>query len=279
VVVTIADVPRLPSRARDAHKGDHGVLLLIAGSRFMLGAAILASRAALRSGLGLLRVALPAESCPLFPLAVPAATTLDRDHATIESMLRSVDALAIGPGLGTDSAAAALLTASLAARRGRPAVLDADALNLLAPLRSSSDSALDAHCVLTPHVGEAARLLGVSIESIRADRRAAALRLQAMSSAVVVLKGADTVVTDGERIYINQTGNPGMATGGSGDVLTGVIGALLAGGMPAFDAARLAVHVHGLAGDRVAAAASRAGLCAEDLPAAIAVAFAEFERE
>ena len=279
MVLTITGVPKLPPRARDAHKGDHGVLLLLAGSRLMLGAAILAARGALRSGLGLLRVALPTASCPLFPLAVPAATTLDRDDETAESMVRAVDALAIGPGLGTDPVAAALVSASLSVRGSRPAVLDADALTLLAPLRSPRESALDARCVLTPHVGEAARLLGVTVDSIRADRRAAALRLQRVSSAVVVLKGADTLVTDGERIYTNTTGNPGMATGGSGDVLTGVIGALLAQGLSAFDAACLGVHVHGLAGDRVAAASSRTGLCAEDLPPAIAMAFAEFERE
>ena len=265
MVTEITEVPRLPRRDLAAHKGTFGTVLVVAGSRGMLGAAILASRAALRGGAGLVRAALPADALWAFAAAVPSATTLDRDVLDAAGLLDGASAVVAGPGLGLADPERALLARLLAIRQV-PIVLDADALNAYAPLRAQLPGG---PAVLTPHPGEAARLLGRDSRAVQDDRRAAAQELQRRSGAVVVLKGAGTLVTDGERWFENTTGNPGMATGGSGDVLSGLIGALLAQGLTAFDAACLAVHVHGAAGDATAERLSEPGLIAEDLPDAI----------
>lgn len=266
MVIRIDSLPALAARPRDGHKGTFGTVLVVAGSQGMLGAAILTSRGALRGGAGLVRTALPAELMAPFTVAVPAATTLDRDTEPLAGAIAAVEAVVCGPGLGTSAASRALLDAVLDASGEVPTVLDADALNLLAPLSST----LRAGVVLTPHPGEAGRLLSTDAGAVQGDREASALELARKSGGVVVLKGAGTVVTDGDRIYRNDTGNPGLATGGSGDVLSGLVGALLAQGLAPFDAACLGVHVHGAAGDLVAGRLSEAGMCAEDLPLAIA---------
>jgi hydroxyethylthiazole kinase-like uncharacterized protein yjeF len=261
-------IPKLRPRAKAAHKGDFGTVLLLCGSEFMLGATILCARGALRGGAGLVRAALPAPLCVPFMTAVPCATTEPRraPEAVGEHFARTTAAV-VGPGLGADALTQRMVTAALGATQV-PLVLDADALNVLAPLRSTLHAR--APLVLTPHPGEAGRLLGSDAASVQSDRRAAVAELARRSGAVVVLKGAGTLVTDGERGFTNRTGNPGMATGGAGDVLAGLLGALLAQGLEAFEAACLAVHVHGAAGDRVARRLSPVGLCAEDLPQAIA---------
>ncbi len=260
----VTEVPLLPPRARDGHKGTYGTVLVVAGSDGMLGAAILAARGALRGGAGLVRACLPRSLMGLFTVAVPSATTLARDGA-VRDWLGDASCIVAGPGLGaTDETG--LLLRELLAHATCPLVLDADALNALAPLAGG----LRGRAVLTPHPGEASRLLGTSPRAVNADREAAALALAARSGQVAVLKGAGTVVASAERIFVNRTGNPGMATGGSGDVLAGLIGAMLAQGLAPFEAACLAVHAHGLAGDLVAQRLSEAGLTAEDLPLAIA---------
>jgi len=263
----VRSVPKLPRRRPDAHKGDFGTVLVVAGSHAMLGAAVLVATAALRSGAGLVRVALPRELQPLLPVAVPCATTLARSSRELRAAADAADAVVVGPGLGASAATRRLVADVLAAARG-PVVLDADALNVLAPLRKPLRSR--AGVVLTPHPGEAARLLAIDTAEVQADREGALERLCAASGAVVVLKGARTLVGDGRHRFTNTTGNPGMATGGSGDVLAGLLGALLAQGLAPFDAARLAVHCHGAAGDRVARRLSQPGLVASDLPLAIA---------
>lgn len=260
-------MPSLPARARDAHKGDCGTVLVVAGSHAMLGAAVLCASAALRGGAGLVRVALQAHLQPLLPLAVAGATTLSRARRDLDSAAAAADAVVVGPGLGATASTRTLVDRLLRGSRG-PVVLDADALNVLAPVRAVVSAR--AGVVLTPHPGEAARLLGTDARVVQADRGAALARLCAATGAVVVLKGADTLVGDGRRCFRNTTGNPGMATGGSGDVLAGLLGALLAQGLPPFDAACLATHVHGRAGDLVANRLSEAGLVAADLPVAIA---------
>ncbi len=261
-------VPRLPRRSAAAHKGTFGTVLIVAGSRDMLGAAILCARGALRGGAGLVRVALPAALQPAFPLAVPAATTLPRraDRAFFAAVAAAT-AVVVGPGLGTDAATRRLVPRVLRAARG-PVVLDADALNVLAPLRQVLPGRTAK--VLLPHPGEAGRLLGSDAAAVQADRPAAVAALARRSGAIAVLKGAGPLVRDAHRLFHNRTGNPGMATGGSGDVLAGLVGALLAQGLEPFAAACLGVHVHGAAGDRVAARLSMPGLTAEDLPLAIA---------
>ncbi len=257
----------LPRRPRDAHKGTFGTVLVVAGSDGMLGAAILCATAALRGGAGLVRVALPDALMPLLPLAVPCATTLPRGLRALREAVRSASAVVVGPGLGLVPETRSLVRAVLGTARV-PVVLDADALNVLAPLRAPLRAS--APLIVTPHPGEAARLLGSDAKAVQADRRRALRELCARSGAVVVLKGAGTLVGDGRRTFVNRTGNPGMATGGTGDVLAGLLGALLAQGMAPFAAACLAVHAHGAAGDRLARRCGEAGLIASDLPLAIA---------
>lgn len=272
-VKSVHRVPRRPSRSPAAHKGDCGTVLVVAGSQTMLGAAVLCATAALRGGAGLVRVALPPSLQPLLPLAVPCATTVARTGTTLRAALHAADATVVGPGLGAVPATRALVRLVLRHAAG-PVVLDADALNVLGPLppppRSRGAGVLGPRVVLSPHPGEAARLLGTDARMVQRDRPAALRELCRRSGAVVVLKGAGTLVGDGARCFTNRTGNPGMATAGSGDVLAGLVAALLAQGMQPFDAACLAVHVHGKAGDLVARRLSQPGLIATDLPLAIA---------
>lgn len=263
----VRSVPRLPRRPREAHKGTFGTVLVVAGSESMLGAAVLAATAALRGGAGLVRVAVPRALQPFVAAAVPCATTVARAGAPLRAALAHASALVVGPGLGATPATRRLVRAILRAARV-PVVLDADALNVLAPLRRPLRTR--APLVLTPHPGEAARLLGTTAARVQADRAAALRELCARSGGVVVLKGARTLVGDGQEVFTNRTGNPGMATGGSGDVLAGLLGALLAQGLAPFAAARLGVHAHGRAGDRIAARVGEVGLIAADLPLAIA---------
>jgi NAD(P)H-hydrate epimerase len=268
----------LPLRPQDAHKGTMGHLLAVAGSRGKPGAAALLARAALRSGVGLVTVATPRSVQPIVaaaqfevmtePLAETRSGAIARSAAAAAfRLLVGRDALAIGPGLGTEIGTRAAVVAILAGRSA-PAVLDADGLNAFAAdgrararLRAGSHP-----LVLTPHPGEAARLLRTTPLEIQSDRLGSARRLAAETGSVVVLKGRRTVVADvGGRASFNATGNAGMATGGTGDALTGILGALLARGMSGFDAARLGTYVHGAAGDLAAARFGEDGLIAGDL--------------
>lgn len=262
-------LPPLPARPRDGHKGTFGTVLVVAGQPGMAGAAILAATAALRGGAGLVQAMVPRALQPVLAVAVPCATSRVANAANARRAAAEADAVVVGPGLGTGPACGRVLAAVLAAAR-RPVVVDADALNLLAPLPPRGGVRAKAPLVLTPHPGEAARLLSVATAEVQRDRAAALRELCRRSGAVVVLKGAGTLVGDGARWFQNRTGNPGLGTGGSGDVLAGLLGALLAQGLAPFDAACLAVHVHGAAGDRVARRIGERGLIASDLPLAIA---------
>ena len=201
-----------------------------------------------------------------FTIAVPAATTFARTP-TLRGFFEQSTAAVVGPGLGVSSASGEQVRFVLRNHIG-PLVLDADGLNVVAPIRERLSSR--ATLVLTPHPGEAARLLHGDRDTVVADRMAAVQTLVERTGQIVVLKGKGTLVADGTRVFRNRTGNSGLATGGTGDVLAGLIGALLGQGMDPFDAACLGVHVHGKAGDLVASRLSEAGLCAEDLPLAIA---------
>jgi len=268
----------MPVRSRDAHKGTMGHLLAVAGSRGKSGAAVILARAALRSGVGLVTVATPRGIQPMVaaaqseimtePLAETRTGALGRAAAvTALDLLATRDALALGPGLGTESGTRAAVIALLG-RRAVPAVLDADGLNAFgADRRPRVGLHAGRHpLVLTPHPGEAARLLGTTVAGVQSDRLQSALRLARESAAVVVLKGRCSVVAhpDG-RASFNASGNAGMASGGMGDALTGIVGALLARGLSGFDAARLGTYVHGAAGDLVAARFGEDGLLAGDL--------------
>ena len=242
------------------HKGTRGHALVVAGMPGMRGAGRLAAISALRAGAGLVTLGASGDvhaddSVMTRSLEGPLGSLLDHKAAVV-----------IGPGLGQNELAAAWIGEVLAA--GVPAVMDADALNLVAGVTEALAKAAGP-IVITPHPGEAARLLGISTAEVEADRLAAARTLAQRTHATVVLKGARTITCDGtlgdEFCSINPTGGPALATGGSGDVLAGVIGGLLAQGIAPADAARAAVWVHGAAGDSVGV-----GMISSDLPVAIA---------
>jgi len=253
-------VEALPPRNRHANKGDCGHVLVIGGGQGMAGAVHLAGESALRAGAGLVSVATRAEHVFALNATRPElmAHGVDGPHA-LQPLLQRADVLALGPGLGQSAWAHALWLTALDS--GKPLVLDADGLNLLAkePRRFAAPA------VLTPHPGEAARLLGSSVGEVERDRFAAARELSRRYVAVVVLKGAGTLIADPDgRLDVCPWGNPGMASGGMGDLLAGIIAALLAQGAGARQAACLGVGLHARAGD-VAAQAGERGLLASDL--------------
>lgn len=250
----------LAARGSNVNKSHYGHVLAIGGDEGMGGAIRLAGEAALRSGAGLVSVA----TRPAHVLAINAARPelmargID-DAVALQPLLERAGVVAVGPGLGQAAWGRALFDAALAC--GKPLLLDADALNLLARM----PRALSVEAVLTPHPGEAARLLDCDVATIQSDRYAAARTLAHRYAAVVVLKGAGSLVADPEgRVAVCRWGNPGMASGGMGDVLSGVIAALLAQRLSAWDAARFGVALHARAGDLAAADAPR-GLLASDL--------------
>lgn len=272
----------VPRRARGGHKGAFGHLLVVAGSPGRTGAALLAAQGGLRGGAGLVTLAVPpairAAAEGRVWEAMTAELDLERPRedalAELIRLAAGKRAIAWGPGMPTAPAAGEVLRAALRVLDA-PLVLDADALNHLARDTSVLGSARPP-LVLTPHPGEAARLLGASTEEIQGDRLGAARRLAAETRAVVVLKGARTVIATPEgRAALNPTGNPGMGTGGAGDVLCGVVGALLAQGLAPFDAACLAAYAHGRAGDLAAAARGEIGLVARDVAEHLPAAFRE----
>ena len=255
---SIADC--LAPRAANSNKGNFGHVLVLGGDSGMGGAARIAADAALRVGAGLVSVATRSDHIAAFNAARPeimAHGVASADDAA--ALIERASVLAIGPGLGRDRWGSALFEAALAA--GKPLVIDADALNLLA----QRPRALSVPAVLTPHPGEAARLLGTDTASIQRDRFGAVRELAARYAASVVLKGAGTLVADADgRVRVCPWGNAGMASGGMGDLLTGVIAALLAQGLDATTAAALGVALHARAGDVAAGDAPR-GLVASDL--------------
>lgn len=274
--MTDASLPRLPPRRPDAHKGDFGQALLIGGSRGMAGAIALAGMACLRSGAGLVKLAVP--ECVLdtvagfepsyltVPLACDRAGRIKlRGQSRIAEFADVSTCVACGPGLGR-SKKLTLLVRSLFQSLPWPMVFDADALNALAETDNGLAGAA-APRILTPHPGEFVRLVNTpdGAKSAREEQIVQAQRLAAEYGVIVLLKGHRTIVTDGERTAENTTGNPGMATGGTGDVLTGIITALVCQGLSPFDAAVLGAHVHGLAGDLAAAELGQVSLIASDL--------------
>jgi NAD(P)H-hydrate epimerase len=280
----------LRPRDPEAHKGSHGHLAIVAGGRGKTGAAVLAGRAAGRAGAGLVTVACPASLQPLVAGGLLEAMTwpLPDDGEgglafagpqAYSDLLAGKTALAVGPGIGVSDERRALVR-WLVERAELPVLLDADALNCLAEGPPGAWAAADRPRVLTPHPGEMARLMGISAAAVQEDRLGVARRLAAERGVVVVLKGARTIVAapDG-RASINLSGNAGLASGGSGDALTGLVAGLLAQGYPAAEAARLGVYLHGAAADRVAARQGEIGMLASDviaeLPATMRALLAE----
>jgi ADP-dependent NAD(P)H-hydrate dehydratase / NAD(P)H-hydrate epimerase len=249
----------LPRRPLDAHKGDHGHVLVLGGEQGMAGAVLMAARAALRGGAGLVSVGTRAAHAAAVVAAQPELMVSGLESAeALAPLMERADVLALGPGLGRGEWGRALFARAL--MLDAPRVCDADALNLLAEQPQALSGA-----VITPHPGEAGRLLGCSAADINADRFGALERLVERFQCVVVLKGAGSLVgAPGRRTRVIDAGNPGMATGGMGDLLTGVIAALLAQGLAAFDAACAGALAHAAAGD-LAARDGQRGLLPSDL--------------
>lgn len=264
----------LPNRRAEAHKGTFGHLLVLAGALGKTGAGALAGQAAMRVGTGLVTVATTAEAQPVLEakcLETMVEPVLDNGDSAVtagvmrrvEQLLEGKKAVAIGPGVSTAAGVSALVLKLVETLR-LPVVVDADGLNILAAQGGATPIAAPA--VLTPHPGEMARLLGTTTGEVQADRFAAARDAARRFDAVVVLKGAHSVIAapDG-RVWVNPTGNPGMASGGMGDVLTGMIGGWLAQGVAPEHAALLGVYLHGLAADRSVKDVGEVGLIATDV--------------
>ena len=278
--------PWIPRRPATSHKGDYGHLLVLGGSPGKTGAALLAARGALRSGVGLVTLGAPPELNAIYQTALPEAMTHPLADSTagrlsvrslpgIRQVLQDKRALVIGPGLGQDSETVDLV-ATLYREVTQPMVVDADALNILAGHPAMIGQA-EGPRILTPHPGEMARLTGRSSKAVQADRLEIAARFARDYSVLLVLKGAATVIAhpDG-RLAINSTGNPGMATGGMGDVLAGLIGGFLAQGLGIWEAACLGVFVHGAAGDRpVGGHGGRCGFLATEVADAVPAVLTE----
>lgn len=254
-----------PARNKNCHKGQFGHVLIVGGSRGYAGAGVLAAEAALRAGAGLVTLAADASALQAALVRCPALMTADiTDEALLSRCFDIADVLVVGPGLGTDESAKSALMMALA--RGKPTVLDADALSLLAELRDAPPE-LPAATIMTPHPGEAARLLDTSNDAVNQDRFGAIKALVQTWRSSVILKGCGSLVADpterpvGVCIY----GNPGMATAGMGDVLAGLLGALLAQGVSSRVAAEFGVCVHGKAADLATERRGKVGLLPMDL--------------
>ncbi len=283
LLIDAAEAERLlPIRSSDGHKGTFGHLLVVAGSTGKCGAAVMAAESGLRGGAGLVTLACPQSVQPTIASCLTEVMTAPLVDLNGEVSLQAFDALlklvegkqalAVGPGLGLGKETSDLVC-RLVQDSGLPMVLDADGLTALCGQLHIFERQADRQLVLTPHPGELARLTGLSIAEIQADRFAVARDFAVRHGVVLVLKGARTLIASPDgRVHINNSGHAGLASAGMGDVLTGLIGSLLAQGLDALNAATLAVYLHGLAADRLLATFGDAGLLATDvmyeLPAA-----------
>ena len=277
-------LPLLPPRPLDAHKGLFGRVLLVGGSQGMAGAIALAGMASLRSGAGLVTLAVPRGSLSVVAGFDPAYMTIPLEEDArgrvaasarrrLERLRTWATVVACGPGLGR-SVELSRLVAWMYMEWTQPLIIDADGLNALAA-RRALDRPHAGPRILTPHVGEFRRLVELPERADRGTLEAAAAALAQRAQVVVVLKGAGSLITDGARRVHNTTGNPGLAKGGTGDVLTGVIAALVGQGLSLFDAAQLGCHLHGRAGDQAAASIGQLGMTARDVIAALPHVIAE----
>ncbi|MGD8117918.1 NAD(P)H-hydrate dehydratase [Vibrio sp. TRT 29B02] len=250
----------LPRRKPTAHKGHHGRLLCLGGNEGFAGAIRLCASAAARNGAGLIRALCHAHSSIALQVSCPEVMTQawNHQHDTLHHAISEADVIAIGPGLGKDEWAQEIYRATVCV--DKPKIVDADGLNLLA-----FDCHRDPLRIITPHPGEAARLLQCSVKQVEQDRFSAVRELQAKFGGVVVLKGAGTLVCDETDIFVCYAGNAGMATGGMGDVLTGIIAAMLAQGLGLVDAAKVGVLLHSAAADELAHQEGQIGLLASDV--------------
>jgi len=255
----LIDSIRLPPRKRAAHKGDFGHVLAVGGDYGYAGAICLAAKSALRSGAGLVSVATRTVHAQQMHLIQPELMAHSLEQLNdLDELLTKATVLVLGPGLGQEQWAKVIWQALI--NVDLPRVIDADALNLLAenPIYSSN-------WILTPHPGEAARLLNCTTAEILQDRFLAVRKLQEKYGGICILKGSGSLICTGCEVFINSTGNPGMASGGMGDVLSGLIAGLLAQKFSLLDAAKAGVYLHGLAADKAVESLGERGLCASDV--------------
>lgn len=269
---------RLPTqllqRKVNAHKGDFGHIFILAGSLRFLGAAALCSEAALRSGAGLVTLGIPesltnavlknkTKEVMVLPLPETKELCLNLSGFNkINKFMNNIDVLVIGPGLGQSDSTKKLIR-KIIKKTMKPMVIDADALNALG---GNLDLLLKENTkILTPHPKEMARLISMSTNYVQKTRKKVAKNFAKLYNSILVLKGHNTIVTDGRKIYTNKTGNPGMSTAGSGDVLAGMIAAFLGQKLGAFNAAKYATYLHGLAGDLAAKEKTQISLIASDI--------------
>ncbi|MFH0739121.1 MAG: NAD(P)H-hydrate dehydratase [Candidatus Omnitrophota bacterium] len=274
---------RLPTpllhRRSNSSKGDFGHIFILAGSARFSGAAVLSSWAAMRSGCGLVTLGIPRglnnaiiKIKPLEVMTLPLPETRKGSlslgaYKKIKDFLKNIDVLLVGPGLSTDKSTQALIRRVIGSF-DKSLVIDADGLNALAghPRKLKLAAKKAKNLVITPHPGEMSRLLGVSVKTVQAKRKEIAKRFARDNGVTLVLKGFRTVVVDPKgNLYINRTGNPGMGTAGSGDVLSGMVASFLGQGLDGFSAAKYAVYLHGLAGDLAEKEKTQLGMIASDI--------------
>ncbi|MHC4871380.1 MAG: NAD(P)H-hydrate dehydratase [Planctomycetota bacterium] len=275
------ELPEIPKRDPEVHKSLVGRTLIIAGSMGMTGAGVLSSMAALRTGAGLVTWAVPSPLTTIAEIKCTEAITwpipaTDGGQASIEARehlseaSHEADAVVLGPGMGVAGETGELMRL-LIPEIHAPLLIDAGGLTALGinhkPLEKRKDAT-----ILTPHPGEMSRLCGRKVTEIEADREGCAKDFALKTGSIILLKGPKTIVTDGKKVYLNNTGNPGMATAGSGDVLAGIIVALISQGIPPFDSACLGSHLHGIAGDIAKDKFGEHGLIASDILNAIPAA-------
>lgn len=263
------------NRDEDTHKGDFGKIAIVGGSLGMTGSSYLSSNAALKAGAGLVYNIVPREIIEIMSIKFiePIAKAFD-DLDEMEKFLGGLDCVAMGPGMGLGEYAREVFGKIIKTEKNL--LIDADGLNILSKNLNLLEDRKNFTTILTPHEGEFARLTGLPLEEIKNDRERLAVDFAKKYKLVLVLKGHKTIVTDGKEVYINKTGNSGMATAGSGDVLTGIISAFMKN-YSLFDAARLGVYVHGLAGDSYASKNSKTSLRARDLIENLSTVFKNFE--
>lgn len=285
--ITKADVKKVfPKRTKNAHKGSFGHQLNICGSYLMGGAAVICAKSALKTGVGLLKCAFPKSLYPVMtahltqPIFKPLCENEDKTISIgavndIFDELRWADSVAVGCGLGNNDDTQ-VIVGQIIKNSEVPVVLDADGINAVVPF---IDIIKDkkAPLVITPHPAEMARLIGEDTAYVQANRIDAAKAFAKENDCIVVLKGANTIVTDGIQVFVNTTGNPGMAMGGAGDMLTGMIASFIAQGLSALDAAKAAVYIHGLCGDITAAELSMCGMTVDDMISLLGALMSEFE--
>lgn len=283
--VTSEPIPTLAPRDAEGHKGTYGRVMIVGGSRGKAGAPALAGMAALRSGAGLVTVVVPRSVQDVVAGFEPSLMTVGLGDADCDVLRQTAlpeilqfaanqTCLALGPGMGTDPGTQRLVH-GLNHKLSQPMVVDADGLNALSQWQEGLQHPAGPR-VLTPHPGEFERLFGAKCAddlNARAQQAAELSRRDGTGQTIVILKGHRTIVTDGQRVSFNQTGNAGMATGGSGDSLTGILAALLGQGLSPWNAARLGVHVHGLAGDLAAEELGEVSLIASDIVDFLPLAF------